>query len=572
MVIEDKVSQHAQERRHARGMAAVSEVARRINASLDVPETLDAIVSVVAELIPCSLAEIDLWDEGQHMLILKALRSTPERVFPIGQAFPPGEGYTGWVVRNREPLLVPDVEARLDIRPDVLPGELPFKSYVGLPLLAGDELIGLLVLVHDEAGAFDTDDLQLLEALAGQAAIAIRNARMYADLNWHHRKLSALYTVASVINQPLPLETMMDQAIAKVIEVVEADVGVIRLLDHKTGNLAIAAYRGVSREDVQMLERIGVGKGIGGHLFEHRAPLVIKRDEQDPRLQGLSENTRSLHTFAVVPMWVKDKPVGTLGVSTRRTRDFSPENLELLSALAAQIGVAVENERLRQEVLAAERLAAVGKVATGVAHDLRSPLGGILRSAEFLVRPEISPATRQKLGEAIASLARRLIITSQGILDYVQGKQLLLRAEACDLSAFLDEALTVLQGDFSDRGIEVVKDYRHREPVVMDPDRMAQVVYNLASNARDAMPRGGKFTVSTQRVGDQVEIRFSDSGLGVPEELSERIFEPFFSYGKSQGAGLGLAISRQIALEHGGTIRVESQAGQGATFIVCLPA
>ncbi|MBE9507380.1 MAG: GAF domain-containing protein, partial [Chloroflexi bacterium] len=82
-------------------------------------------------------------------------------------------------MRNRRPLLVPDVEAHQDIRPDLLPGELPFKAYVGLPLLAGDELIGTLVLIHDRADAFDEEDLRLLEGLAGQAAVAIRNACLY---------------------------------------------------------------------------------------------------------------------------------------------------------------------------------------------------------------------------------------------------------------------------------------------------------------------------------------------------------------------------------------------------------
>jgi signal transduction histidine kinase len=560
-------------RQRSGGIVAVSQLSRQINASLDLQETLNAIVDTVAELVVCSLAEIDLWDEERQMLVLQAIQSSPERAYPVGKSFPPGKGYTGWVVQHRQPLLVPDIDARLDIRPDILPGELPFKAYVGLPLLAGDELIGALVLVHDKAGAFTEDDLQLLEALAGQAAIAIRNAYIYADLSRQHRKLSALYTVASVINQPLPLATMMDKTIAKVIEVVEADVGVIRLLDHKTGNLAIAAYRGVSWEDVRMLEQIGIGEGIGSHLYEYRDPLVIKSDlEQDSRLRGLSENAKALHTFVIVPMWVKDRPVGTLGVSMSRTLEFTPENLELLSALGAQIGVAVENERLHQEAILTERLAAVGRVATGIAHDLRSPLGGILRSAEFLARPEISLETRQKLSRAVVSLAQRLIGTSQGLLDYVKGEKIPLKLEIHDLTGFLDEVLTVLQIDFSDQGIEVIKDFRYQQNIVVDADRMAQVVYNIAANARDAMPQGGSFSVSTRKMGKYVEIKFSDTGAGVPEDLSNRIFEPFFSHGKTQGAGLGLAIARRIIEEHGGTIRLESEAGHGATFVIRLPA
>ena len=105
----------------------------------------------------------------------------------------------------------------------------------------------------------------------------------------------------------------------------------------------------------------------------------------------------------------------------------------------------------------------------------------------------------------------------------------------------------------------------------MDSDRMAQVVYNIAANARDAMPQGGKFGVSTRRVKDRVEMRLSDTGAGVPKEVGERIFEPFFSYGKRQGVGLGLAIAQRIVEEHGGTIGLESKDGGGAEFVVTLP-
>jgi signal transduction histidine kinase len=132
--------------------------------------------------------------------------------------------------------------------------------------------------------------------------------------------------------------------------------------------------------------------------------------------------------------------------------------------------------------------------------------------------------------------------------------------------------LDVLQIDFSDRGIEVVRDYRFYGEVVLDTDRFAQVVYNLAENARDAMPHGGKFNITTLSSDEEIDIHFTDTGIGVPTDLHERIFEPFFTHGKYKGAGLGLAIARQIIEEHGGHIRLEHTGDQGSTFIVSLPA
>jgi signal transduction histidine kinase len=560
-------------RQRIEAIIAVSRLARQINSSLNLQETLDTIVNICSELIDCSMVEIDLWDEEHQMLILQALRSSPERAYPIGQSFPPGKGYTGWVVQNKKSLLVPDVEKYNDLRPDILPGELPFNAYIGIPLLSNDALIGALVLVHDEAGTFNKNDLLLLEALAEHAVTAIQNARIHDDLARHLRKLSALNAIASVINQPLSFQEIIDQAIKTVIDVMETEAGGIRLLDQKTGELPIVASRGLSAALIKSTSSRHLGEGIVGDVARSGTPQIIKDVSHDPRVPSSSEMVKEgFNTFVVVPLRVKEAIVGTLGVVTRRHRDFTPDDVELLTTIGDQIGVAIENSRLQHEILQAERMAAIGRVATGVAHDLRSPLGGILRCSEFLTRPEISLETREKLSKAVVSLAKRLIVTTQGILDYVKGEQITLKLETHNLSNFLEEVLTVLQIDFSDQGIEVNKDFHYTKNVVMDADRMAQVVYNLAANARDAMPRGGIFKVSTRKVGKHVEIKFSDTGTGIPDEVSYHIFEPFFSHGKSRGAGLGLAIAHRIIEEHGGTIKLESKAGQGATFIVRLPA
>jgi signal transduction histidine kinase len=550
-------------------MLVLNELAQRINASLDLQATLDTIVAVAAEMIPCALAEVSLWDEQSRMLTLHALHCDPDRTFPLGHSFPPGEGYTGWLVRHRQPLLVPDVDARTDSRPQLLPGELPFQAYAGVPLLAGERLVGTLVLVSEDKGAFDVNDMQLLQALAHHAVTAIHNAQLFDETQRQARRLAALNAVASVINQPLPLQEMMDQTLATVIEVMDTDGGGIRLYDPATGEMVVAAFRGLGPGDIQRIQRLNLGEEYGERLAQFREPLVLGDLKQVPQLADVAGYGFDTHAYA--PVIVKGKTVGVLGVFARQPRAFDSEELDLLTAIGNQIGVAIENERLRQMALETERLAAVGRVATSVAHDLRSPLGGILRSAEFLGRPELSPDTRAKLSQSVISLARRLIHTTQGILDYVRRERLPLRRLPCRLSEFLDEVLPVLDVDFSDQGIEVGLQCNYQGEVVMDADRIAHVVYNIAANARDAMPDGGTFTVATRQNGDQVELRFSDTGPGVPEELRERIFEPFFSHGKREGAGLGLSIARRIVDEHGGKLWIEGDEEGGATFVLSLP-
>jgi GAF domain-containing protein len=734
---------HAQERRRTEETAAINQVARRISASLDLRETLDGIVEAAAELVPCVLAEISLWDEKEQLLTLQALRCEPERAFPIGKTYPPGEGYTGWVVRHKRPLLVGDVRARKGIRPHLLPGEHSFEAYVGVPLLAGEELIGTLVLIHDRQAAFDERDLDLLQALAGQAAVAIRNARLYEELARRHRELAALNGVAAAMNQVLDLETLLADAVRRVIRCLGADGGGIRLLGPGSGQLTLSFTEGMSEEYAAAVRHLGLGEGIVGDVALTGEPALLADMQEDPRLQpgvlprlreeglrslavvplrsreevvgtlgvvsrtpgafgkadldlltamghqigvaianaqlfeetqrkarklaalnavaqvisqsltlqeiidqavakvtevmevdisslrlldretgelpivshqglsaaylaaeahiglsdddpvarvarsgeplvvqdltqdrssiGLEVTTEEFQAFAIVPVRSRDRIVGTLGVAMRSPRDFSAEELDLLTAIAHQLGTAIANARLRQEALDAERLAAVGRVAASVAHELRAPLGGIMRSAEFLARPELSDATREKLSRAIVAMSGRLVTTTQELLDYCKGGRMALARVPCALSRFLDEMLEVLRVDFSDRGIEVLTAWGYEGDVWMDADRMAQVVYNIAANARDAMPEGGRLKVATRRVGRWVELRFSDTGPGVPPDLRERIFEPFVSYGKRQGAGLGLAIARRIVREHGGQIGLDSLNEEGATFVVRLP-
>jgi signal transduction histidine kinase len=555
-------------------MIILNEIARRISADLDLQATLDAVVAAAAELIPCALAEVSLWDPETEMLTLLAIRCDPDRTYPVGKSFPLGEGYTGWMVHHRQSLLVPDVMACHTIRPHLLPGEKPFNAYLGVPLLSAERLIGTLVLVANEAGAFDSEDQQVLQALGHHAATAIRNARLYEQVTRRHRALSALYAVAEVVNQPLDLQEILDRALKKVVEVTGAHGGAIRLLDTDTDKLVLTAHQGLSEAYVQGARCYPLTEEIVGWVARTGMASLSEDMWNDPRVSPQihelleQEGHRSL---AQVPLRAKEQIVGTLGVVARSPCFFDEDDLELLQAIGQQVGVAIANAHLREEALTAERMAAVGRVATSVAHDLRSPLGGIVRSAEFLARPELSPETRQKLSQAIVSLARRLINTTQEILDYVRDRPLPLNRVPCSLPEFLDQVLAVMDVDFADRGIEVVRNCTYMGTVVMDADRIAQVVYNIAANARDAMPHGGVFTVTTREVESQVELSFADTGPGVPNAFQDRIFEPFFTRGKREGSGLGLAIARRIVEEHGGELTLKEQEGPGATFVVSLP-
>ncbi len=503
--------------------------------------------------------------------MLAAHQGLSEVYIQAAGSFPLSQEIVGWVARTGQPALSEDMWADPRVSPEIreLLKEVGHRSLAQVPLRVQDRVVGTLGIVATAPGFFKEDDLNLLNAIGHQIGVAVESARLYTDLAQRAKELEAVHVVAAAVNQPGDLDQILKEGLKQVLSVTSLEMGVIALRAPQDNTLALRGQWGMSPNLVTWLERQlrekshepwPEGKGVQ----VEEIPLQSSHIPAEVR----AENIR---LTVEVPLLVEGDLVGLLILATCQARLFTLQERSLLEAIGHQLGTAIANARLRQEALMAERLAAVGRVATSVAHDLRSPLGGILRSAEFLARPELSPDTRERLSQAIISLARRLISTTQEILQFVRGDEIPLRRVPCCLSEFLDEVLAVLEVDFSDQGIEVVQDCGYTGEVVMDADHMAQVVYNLAANARDAMPLGGTFTVSTRECDGRVEVGFSDTGPGVPEGLSDQIFEPFFTYGKREGAGLGLSIAQRIVKEHGGELRMEDRDPQGATFVVSLP-
>ena len=293
---------------------------------------------------------------------------------------------------------------------------------------------------------------------------------------------------------------------------------------------------------------------------------------------------------SAVVLGVRDEErelIGLLVVADTRVRDaFSPEEVSLLEAIAAQIGVVVENSRLYAQMKERDRLALLGQMAAGLAHEIRNPLGAIKGAAQLLADPvpesSLDPSSREFLGIILEEVDR---------LDRVVGSVLDLARPAqgtvvpTDVNAIVRRTLQVLsterRGD--DLQVEVTLDPALPR-VAIDPEQLRQVLMNLFRNAVQAMKGRGKVVISTRvRFGrgtrpgtgqsDEpfVELNVADNGPGISQKMLENIFLPFFTT-KDKGTGLGLAISQRIAQGAGGRIEVRSYEGKGSTFAVILPA
>ncbi len=292
--------------------------------------------------------------------------------------------------------------------------------------------------------------------------------------------------------------------------------------------------------------------------------------------------------FAIVgvPICWNDRPLGVLTVADDVPRIFSPADIVLLERFAPLAAAAMENSRLlgdlrqqmdrmkeaQAQLVQAAKLAAVGELAAGVAHELNNPLTSILGFAELLLHATPPDAPARHDLEIIAKQAGRARDIVRNLLGFA--RQTKPQRMPTSVNQTFQQTMDLVRQLIEKSGIDVVEGYAPDVGLVtLDSGQMKQVFLNLITNAAHAMPHGGTLSVRTARVGSEIAISISDTGEGIPPEVQEHIFEPFFTTKPvGQGTGLGLSVSLGIVEAHAGRISVESRAGQGSMFTVWLPA
>jgi two-component system NtrC family sensor kinase len=283
------------------------------------------------------------------------------------------------------------------------------------------------------------------------------------------------------------------------------------------------------------------------------------------------------------------RPVNSLLLATSRLANGdieqhvqlsnSPEEIAALGeAFNYMVSTVKERDKqLRQqaqeEIMKSERLAMVGQLAAGVAHEINNPLGGILLFSRLLLQKAPSEGIIRDNLERIEKDANRCQSIVQGLLDFARPREP--KVETLELNDVLVKTVDLFENQPLFHNIEIVKRYQPNLPVISaDLAQIQQVFVNIIMNASDAMKGKGVLTISTRSAdtNDYVEISFTDTGNGIPPDKLERVFEPFFTTKEvGHGTGLGLSISYGIVQRHGGTIKVSSRVGHGSTFVVILP-
>jgi two-component system, chemotaxis family, chemotaxis protein CheY len=243
---------------------------------------------------------------------------------------------------------------------------------------------------------------------------------------------------------------------------------------------------------------------------------------------------------------------------------------EFLSILAGQAAAGLHHMELLDERLRGERLSTIGRMIATIVHDFRNPMTAI-KGYGSLLEEELSPERRLQYARLIVEETDRMGGMIEEILEFTRGGRATLRPRAVTIGALADAVERVVAPELKPRGVILRKELAYEGELVLDVGRLTRALLNFVANALDAMPSGGTLTLASRRAGERIEIAISDTGVGIPEELQPRLFEPFFTHGKPRGLGLGMSIARKIVEEHGGRVQVASGPGRGTCVTLSLP-
>ncbi|MBN1140011.1 MAG: GAF domain-containing protein [Anaerolineae bacterium] len=596
--MEDKAGLGKQAERRARELAALVEVGRDITATLDLDRVLERIAQHAWRILEpddCDLYLMEPDGQTAKAIVSLGLYAAETMASPVYM----GVGIVGHVAKSGIAEMVNDMLT--DPRSIQIPGtpdEEP-QAMICAPLLSKGQVIGVMALSRMGERRFVQDDLDFLVSLTQQAAVAIENARLYkatrqaeAEARRRADLLSALHQLALDISSELALDRLLEAVVHHTLDLLERDVSDLWLYDPACDCLrcvvSIAGWPAVTGVTLRP------GQGLTGQVFATGQPIVVD-DYWSWASAEPAFSPEPVGPVASVPLIWKGQVLGVLEASGRQgSSPFSDAEVHAMSLLATQAAIAIQNARLydaaqqrAQELsiaLAQQREIDHWKAEfiQNVSHELRTPLTLIQGYAEMLNDGELGDlsAAQRKPITIITNQAQALQALVADMLAILRAEAQAMQIEPVSLADLVLAAVDDFQGLVGQSELTLETDLQSDAPLVnADPRQLRKVMDNLLSNAVKFTPAGGRLTVRVYACQDGACVQVSDTGIGIPPDQLDRIFERFYQVDSSirrryEGAGLGLALVHEILEGHGGWIKAESKGvpGHGSVFTFWLPA
>jgi signal transduction histidine kinase len=414
--------------------------------------------------------------------------------------------------------------------------KIDYKSLAIVPLFFVDNIIGCILLVSKQREYFSEDDIRQYEGLSHNLGITLVNQRSQAALRERVKELTCLYSIAKVSER-------QDLSLTEILK------GIVEFIP-----------------PAWQYPDIAMGRiSINGHVFS--TPGFRQTGQKQTADIILNGKRRGV----VEVIYTKEKPNIDEGPFLREERN-------LIDTIARQIALVVEQKeaeesrlKLQDQIRHTDRLATIGQLAAGVAHELNEPLGNILGFAQLIKKCQELPdiASKDVDGIVDASLNAREVIKKLLLF----ARQAPSKKEKVNLNQIIMDGLYFFEARCAKEGIKLVRLLSPDLPEINgDQAQLNQVLVNLVVNAIQAMPHGGKLTIKTSAINDNVYLVVEDTGIGMTEDVIKKIFIPFFTTKDiNEGTGLGLSVVHGIITSHKGMIRVQSSINKGTRFEIKLP-
>ncbi|MBM4322923.1 MAG: GAF domain-containing protein [Deltaproteobacteria bacterium] len=563
-------------------------ISKEIASRLELKVILEKIVKSAIELLKVDGGSVALWDQRKQAYVNVIVDGLPKS-FAEKEFTPSSIGVVGEVLRKKGPVLYKDYENNPNRIKEL--DSLHLKEVVGVPLIVRDLVIGVMTIgTLDPQKHFQQSEIELLFGFAQQAGIAIGNAQLYEDSLAKIRQLTTLYEVGKKLSSTLDLDELLKNA----LELLRTQWGYplcsILLLDQGKKELYIRQVIGRDIDEVKHLRfRVGMD-GIVGWVAKSGEFLYVPDVSKESRYIPGSPEGKSEAAF---PLKIRDEVIGVLDTESREIYGFDEEDLKALSSFTGQVSIFIENAQLfsdlkmtlselkqaQDQIIQAEKLRAMGEMASGVAHDFNNVLAAILGNIQLLLHSfdHYGPDEIRERLRTIEKASKDGAETVRRIQDFT-GKRRDKEFIPLSFNDIVHEVVAITEPRWKDQAqkkgiqIELIKKLGEIPSILGNPSELREVLTNILFNAVDAMPKGGQITFSTQpHSEDWVEMRIADTGIGMTEEVKKRIFDPFFTTKGVTSSGLGMSVSYGIIKRHGGEILIESEPGKGTTFIIHLP-